>query len=105
MQPVTRRFWILRVFCPGMDGDLFAYNATPRAGRASWALTSKFTRAHQFYNRSDCRRVHRSKAVQDCLNDGDWFWEVAKVVATTTFEAEVVCGDAPAMVQIARAVQ
>jgi hypothetical protein len=104
MQPVTQSFWILRIFCPGMDGDLYVYNATPHAYRSSWALTSKFRNAKHFYNRSDARRAARSKTIQAHLDDGDWFWEVAKVTATTTYEAEVVCGDAPAMVQIARSV-
>lgn len=111
MKPTERKrvFWVLRVFCPDMDGDLYIYDAKNWGQRREWWLTTTFENAYRFDYRSDARQASRAKCVKEKLKDGDgsWFWEVAEITETvaTTYEAEVVCGDAPAMVQIARAVR
>jgi len=102
----SKTYWVFRLFKPGREGEQYAYNCKRWANRAEWALTDLFMQAERYHNRSDARRILKSAVVKSHLKyHEDWFWEVVKVVETisTTYEVEVVCGDAPAMVQIARA--
>lgn len=103
-----RRYWIVRVFCPDMNGDFYLYDARGYGQRRDWWLAVSFEKAYQFHNRGDARAGARSKCIKDKIKDepGDWFWEVVEITETitTTYETVPVCGDAPAMVQLARAV-
>ena len=109
MKPTTRtrRFWLVRVFCPDMDGDFYLYDARGYGQRREWWLTVSFDTAYKFDCYSDARQGARAKCVKDKIKDepGNWFWEVTEVIETTeiTYDAQPVAGDAPAMVQLARA--
>ena len=119
-----RRHWILR-FWRTMDDTIYYASAQQWGAKRNWWKTQSRTDATKFLRKSDARggvkrkaferllegeklwhTGHAGEQVYEVMPGATYFWEVVEVtetITTTTVE-EVSVSNAPAMVQIARAV-
>ena len=101
----TSRWWAIQLFHPDRGGTTYVYDTTPRAANHGWGITDDASRAHKFWDRGDSRRVARTaKACKEAIREG-YFYEIVRVVEKrqVTYEMEVIGGNAPPLIQLARA--